>query len=453
MSWPCDVSPVCRGPIGEKEVEEQGLVFHHVEGRLYWDESALYQFSAAEVDALEDSTRELSRLCAHAVQHVIDNDLFSRLGILPEAIPVVKWSWENEQPSLYGRMDLAYDGVNPPKLLEYNADTPTTLLEASIIQWWWLQAQFPQADQFNSIHERLVSAWTYLKAWLDSTVYFGYMDAGTGEDFMTISYLRDTAEEAGIRTQEIKMFDVGWNSESGFVDLEESRIASIFKLYPWEWMLAEEFGGHLLDTYREMSWIEPIWKLMLSNKGILPILWELNPGHPNLLEAYADGPGSLREYVRKPVFSREGANIKLQTRDRVIETTGPYGKERRIFQELAPIPELDGWFPVVGSWIVDGQPAGIGVRESASQSSINTENSFRISSIDVCALSPYGSLYYDRQSDEDRAHQNREGHVLILLDFFTYGKRADFRHDEHCQCEHSEADHRIYNCAQHCPVV
>jgi glutathionylspermidine synthase len=353
-------------PHWRTEVEKQGLVFHHVEGRLYWDESACYRFTAAQVDVLEDATNELSRLCAQAAQHVIENDLFVRLGIPPEAIPIVKWSWENKQSSLYGRMDFAYDGVNPPKLLEYNADTPTTLLEASIIQWWWLQEKFPHADQFNSIHERLVPAWTKLKPNLDSTVYFGYMDSGTGEDYMTIAYLRDTAEEADIRSKEIAMSEIGWNSETGFVDLDEDHIVSIFKLYPWEWMLGEEFGQHLIDTYREMNWIEPIWKLALSNKGILPIMWELNPGHPNLLEAYAGRPGNLKEYVRKPVFSREGANIRLQTRNRVVETTGPYGAEGHIFQAVAPIPESDGWYSVIGSWIVDGESAGIGVRESAS---------------------------------------------------------------------------------------
>jgi glutathionylspermidine synthase len=317
------------------------------------------------VEVVEDATNELSRLCLEAAEYVIKNDLFVRLGIPSGAIPIVKWSWENSQPSLYGRMDLAYDGFHPPKLLEYNADTPTALLEASVVQWLWLQEKFPNADQFNSIHERLVSTWAKLKARLDSLLHFGYMDSGTGEDLMTITYLRETAEEAGIRTKEIEMPAIGWNSERGFVDLDENRITSIFKLYPWEWMLAEGFATHLLETYREMNWIEPIWKMLLSNKGILPLMWELSPGHPNLLEAYADGPGTLQEYVRKPLLSREGTNIRLQTRDRVIETSGPYGKEGYIYQAVASLPLLDGWYPVIGSWIIDGEAAGIGVRESA----------------------------------------------------------------------------------------
>ncbi len=347
------------------EVEKLGLVFHHSEGRPYWDESVFYRFTLRQVDVLEDATNELSRICIEAVEYVIKNDLFVRLGIPTEAIPIVKWSWENRQPSLYGRLDLSYDGIHPPKLLEYNADTPTALLEASVVQWWWLHDKFPHDDQFNSIHERLVSTWTKLKGRFGGLLYFGHMDTGTGEDFMTVTYLRDCAEEAGIRTKEITMSEIGWNPKTGFVDLDENEISSIFKLYPWEWMLSEEFAPHLLETYRRMNWIEPIWKMVLSNKGILPILWEMNPDHPNLLEAYSDSPRGLSEYVRKPLLSREGANIRLKTKDRVIEIPGPYGQEGYVYQAVAPLPSLDGWYPAIGSWIVDGEAAGIGIRESA----------------------------------------------------------------------------------------
>ncbi len=347
------------------EVEKLGLVFHHTDGRLYWDESVFYRLTLPQVDVLENATNELSRLCIEAVEYVLQNDLFPRLRIPSEAIPIVRWSWENSQPSMYGRMDLAYDGIHPPKLLEYNADTPTTLLEASVVQWWWMQDKFPHDDQFNSIHERLVATWSELKGRFQGPLYFGYMDCGTGEDLMTVTYLRDCAEEAGIRTKEIAMPEIGWSPESGFVDLYENKISSIFKLYPWEWMLSEEFAPHLLATYRQMNWIEPIWKMVLSNKGILPILWEKNPGHPNLLEAYPDMPRTLKEYVRKPLLSRESANISLKTRDRVIEMPGPYGKEGYIYQAVAALPFLDGWYPVIGTWIVDGEAAGIGIRESA----------------------------------------------------------------------------------------
>jgi len=110
--------------------------------------------------------------------------------------------------------------------------------------------------------------------------------------------------------------------------------------------------------------IEPIWKMLLSNKGILPILWELFPGHPNLLEAHFHEPDRLVDYVKKPLLSREGANLAIHRAGAIEETAGPYGAEGFVFQKTARIPNFDGFFPVIGSWLIDGIAAGIGIRES-----------------------------------------------------------------------------------------
>jgi glutathionylspermidine synthase len=339
-------------------------VFHHVNREIYWDESAFYSLTQNQVDVLEDATHELGHLCLDAVKYVIGNERYEGFGIPIGAIPLIRWSWENSEPSLYGRIDLAYDGVSHQKLLEYNADTPTALLEASVVQWSWLQDRFPEADQFNSIHERLVSGWSKLKDRFTGLLYFGYMNDFLGEDMMTATYLRETAEEAGIKTAEILMKDIGWNSENCFVDLDGRKIVSIFKLYPWEWLLSDEFGSHVLTEYKNMNWIEPIWRMLLSNKGILPILWELYPGHPYLLEAYFDEPKDMNEYVRKPLQGREGANVTVRTSKQVLETAGKYGGQGYVYQALAPIPRKGSRRPVIGSWIIDGEAAGIGIRES-----------------------------------------------------------------------------------------
>ena len=186
------------------------------------------------------------------------------------------------------------------------------LLEAAVVQWYWLEEKFRGADQFNSIHERLIEQWKKLKWSLrHSPLYFTYAE-GSLEDLATVTYLMDTAAQAGLETAEIVVSDIGWQRDRRqFVDLADKPIQSIFKLYPWEWLMAEEFGPQLLETYREMQWLEPIWKLVLSTKGILPILWELNPGHPNLLAAWTAAPPT-GDWVKKPRFSREGANVAVQ---------------------------------------------------------------------------------------------------------------------------------------------
>ncbi len=353
-------------PDWQEHVEDElGFIYHTIDGAPYWDESACYVFSRAEVDTLERATNELQRLCLLAAEHVLQHNLTDRLAIPPALVPMIRDAWEREPPSIYGRFDLAYDGASPPKLLEYNADTPTALFEAAVVQWDWLQAVAPRHDQFNSIHERLIAKWRDIKPALRGKVlHFAHCESL--EDAMTVTYLRDTAEQAGIITVPMLMGEIGWhNVTHKLVDLDQQPITDLFKLYPWEWLHAEAewFNPEVLAA---AQWIEPVWKMLWSNKGLLPILWELFPGHPNLLPAYFDTPQELTAYARKPLLSREGANVTLVTSGGTVQTAGDYGEEGYIYQALAPIPNVDGNHPVIGSWVIDGEAAGIGIRESRS---------------------------------------------------------------------------------------
>lgn len=346
-------------PDWRAKVERVGLTYHSHETGPYWDESVYYALGAAEVELLEASANTLHRLCIEAAEAVIENRWWARLGVDEAAVPAIVSSWERDDFSLYGRFDLSFDGASPPKLLEYNADTPTALVEASVAQWFWLQDTHPGADQFNSIHERLIEAW---RRWAGSTIHFSSIK-DHAEDEMTVLYLRDTCEQAGVRTRPVYIEDIGWDPRRGqFVDLENEAITRCFKLYPWEWMWQEEFGAHLRGD--PMACIEPAWKMLLSNKGLLPILWELFPGHPNLLAAY-DTPDRLGDtYIRKPRLGREGSNATWIEQGRVVEETdGGYGGERYVFQALAPPPSFDGRMPVFGVWIIDHEAAGLGIRE------------------------------------------------------------------------------------------
>ena len=227
-----------------------------------------------------------------------------------------------EPPSIYGRFDLAYDGTGYPKLLEYNANTPTGLLEASVVQWHWREEVFPATDQFNSIHEKLIDKWRELRKFLRSeTLYFTCMP--NDEDLMTVTYLRDTAGQAGLKTAHLFVPDIGWREKDRTLrDLKEQPIESIFALYPWEWFLADG-ADKVLATCTRVDWIEPVWKMLWSNKALLAILWEMFPDHPNLLPAYVDGPREMNDYVRKPLLSREGANIIITQNGRQTVTGGP----------------------------------------------------------------------------------------------------------------------------------
>jgi glutathionylspermidine synthase len=353
----------------QAKVEGQGLHFHTPDGVPYWDESAYYQFRTAEIDAIEKATYELYDLCLKAVEHVFANNLFERFHIPPEFVPWLRHSWEHDTLSLYGRFDFAYDGRTPPKLLEFNADTPTALLEAAVIQWFWLQdVQFGK-DQFNSIHDRLIEFWKSLSPPPEGPVHF-VSQRGHLEDFMTANYVRDTAEQAGIKTVYLPMEDVGWNAvRRQFVDLDENLIRTCFKLYPWEWMIQEEFGKNLPGV--RVRWFEPPWKMLLSHKAILAVLWELFPNCPYLLRA-AEEPWN-QTYVRKPVCGREGANVAIVVNgEAVVETAGDYADSPVIYQDVKSIPACDGNYPVLGSWVVNGYACGMGIREDTSPVTRNT---------------------------------------------------------------------------------
>ncbi len=138
-------------------------------------------------------------------------------------------------------------------------------------------------------------------------------------------------------------------------------------------MLDEQFAPQALRTYREMHWIELIWKMLLSNKGILPILWALYPGHELLLEAHsaslkqAPAPG----WIRKPMHSREGANITLVRPDgSLTRIDGPYTDRMCVDQRLGQTTHFGNdaggrrW-PVLGLWMVDQECCDMGIREDA----------------------------------------------------------------------------------------
>ncbi len=379
-------------PDWQRRVEKIGLTFHTLaDGTPYWDESAYWQFTSAEIDRLEAATAEIQTLCLAAGDVILSQDRLAQMGIPVAAHAAIRAAWNGEPPALYGRLDLAYDGQSI-KLLEYNADTPTALLEAAVAQWYWLQVCFPDADQWNSLHEKLIAKWKDLKNYLPGGVHFA--DTGTDEDRMTTAYLQDTAEQAGLRTRRLAVKEIGWDSRRlGFADLENDQIVTLFKLYPWEWLLDEAFAQHALSTlppvsrlveygprkdrrsWGSMLWIEPIWKMMWSNKALLAILWELNPGHELLLPAYLDGPHDLQSYIRKPLFGREGAGIALVrngvTEFGSLESSAPKGY---VYQALAPMAQAGGKTAVFGSWLIDGEPAGMGIRESTGPVTTNTSS-------------------------------------------------------------------------------
>ena len=399
-------------PDWQDRLDKIGFYYHSIDGS-YWQENACYVFDLAQIETLESATEQLHQMYLEACAKVIKNGDFARLSINELQASLIEQSWQRQDPTLYGRFDLCYDGINPPKLYEYNADTPTSLFESSVAQWYWLKEQQPHilpahADQFNSIHERLLAQWKLIAEhysaahswdkklagkltsltdklpygeqinqslnWYDLVLHLTAV-SDCEEDFITCRYIQDTAIQAGLTTEFIDIHDIGWEQNGQyFVDEQNQKIEHLFKLYPWEFLTNEDFAKYLTQPNQQppVNWIEPAWKLLLSNKAILAILWEMFPNHPYLLPCYFSSnqlrQNGVTDYVKKPIFSREGANITLSHAGHTEATDGDYGGEGFVYQACQPLPKFtnhlgEDRYTLVGSWVVGHCPAGIGIRE------------------------------------------------------------------------------------------
>ena len=356
-------------PDWQRRVEEVGFPIHTADAP-YWDESAFWVFTPGDVDLLERATAELHEMVLAAVGHVIETGRYwERLAIPREMVPLIARSWEgvdgDGDPSIYGRMDLAWDGVSAPRLLEYNADTPTGLVEAVGGPVALAAGRGPGRRPVELAPRAAGGGLEGARA----------LAAGGAAPLREPRRGRRTCSprptsrtpppRPGCAPPSWRCGPSAGTSGSGaFVDGDGAEMRACFKLYPWEWMAREHFGAMLPRAHTR--WIEPAWKMVASNKGILAVLWELYPDHPNLLPAFLE-PGDMPSYARKPLLSREGANVVLVRDGEVIAE----GAGRRLRQGGARLAGALGAFRPharqalsIGSWLVRGVPAGAGLRES-----------------------------------------------------------------------------------------
>ncbi|RKG30240.1 glutathionylspermidine synthase family protein [Acinetobacter tianfuensis] len=338
------------------------------DGSIYWSEGIAYEFTLKQIETLEDASNELHAMCLDLAADMIQRGNYPHYFQIPQAaIAMIEQSWKSKSPMLYGRFDFAYDGQNI-KMLEYNADTPTGLLEASVAQWLWIEqvADIPHRDQFNSIHEKLIKRWKSLFT-AGSKIHFAACQEAGREDWGNLEYLMDTAFQANLNVSELSMENIGWDGQN-FVDLNNQAIRHLFKLYPWEWIWEENFSQYLRPHHQ---WIEPCWKMLLSNKALLVELWKRHPNHPLLLETHPYDPAQhyAGKWVKKPILAREGANIHIVQNDLDLGAASgsfyfdDYDKYGYIMQKWVKTPLHHGMLPTLGLWMVGDECAGLSIRE------------------------------------------------------------------------------------------
>ncbi len=257
----------------KEQAEEMGFHFHTIDDAPYWDESACYRFSLEQIENdIEDPSEAIEGLCFEVVDRAINSEeVMSKLAIPEDFWDYIRASWLNKEKNLYGRLDFSYDGNGPAKLLEYNADTPTSLYESGAFQWLWLEQAMERdiipkgCDQFNSVHERLVEAFQNMG--IDGKLHLASCQ-GSPEDEGTVRYIQDCAIQAGVDTNFLHMEDIGIDENGHFSDLDDMGIRTLFKLYPWEWIMTDEFGKSVPNS--GVTLLNPLGKRSCPTKASCP---------------------------------------------------------------------------------------------------------------------------------------------------------------------------------------
>jgi glutathionylspermidine synthase len=291
-----------------------------------------------------------------AAQHVIDNDLFLELDIPFNLTGQIRRSWDNDHRHLYGRFDFAggVDGL-PIKLIEFNADTPTSLFETAVVQWALLKANhMDEAAQFNavyaSIHDNFRRLVTGEEDPENFDRHYNYQNIlfssirDQPEDERTVRFLQQMASDAGFQTDFCYMDEVGFLETEGIFNPSQTRFDYWFKLYPWEDIALQTDGinGILDDITRNTDTVilNPAYTLLFQSKGMMKILYDLFPDSPYLLETR---PQILhgKKQVAKKMFGREGANTVIYDAAGKIlrEVPGEYDRYRTVYQEFAEYPK------------------------------------------------------------------------------------------------------------------
>jgi glutathionylspermidine synthase len=338
------------------QLEELGFTWHTDSDNTTYISDSLVQVTHSEAEAYYEAANEIYDMYVEAASHVIENNLFFELGIPFNLIDAIKKSWENDVHwHIYGRFDFAggIDGKSI-KLLEFNADTPTSLFETALLQWGLLKANnMDENEQFNNVYEAIQNNFRRLITLFEDTELFderydGWKILfssihGNDEEEATTKLLRQMATDAGFNTGFEYLGDVRFDEE-GIYDRDDNAYEYWFKLYPWEDIATDEpeLATMLTNIMQNQNAIilNPAYTLLFQSKGMLKILYDLFPDSPYLLKTSFE-PLKGQKHVAKTVFGREGANVAIFGSDGALleEQEGVYGNHKRVYQEYAELPK------------------------------------------------------------------------------------------------------------------
>lgn len=363
-------------------LEDSGCYFSSMYGEPYmWemlDKPSAYVFTPEEVDAIKQATLEVHKIALAVAEYAATNEEAMDILAIPEHYrDLVAQSWLQSDETLYQRMDLCMGQDGNYKVFEYNGDTPTGVVEMNCYMNWWQDAMeqeiIPEGvGHFNDFRYHLTERLS--KLGLEEGAFHLAAARGLIEEENTVKFIQQCAHDIGIPTHFLYLDEIGVDAKHNLADDDSYIINNLFKLFPWE----DISDGSFADDVRlnkTCRMFEPAWKMTWSNKAFLVLAWKLFPNHPNLVPAYfAEDKrvADLDKVIFKPQWGREGQNMTIVENGRVTESFGgDYADDRMIVQEYVPMPEFDGHFPILGSWLVNDQAAGVLIREDSSRITAN----------------------------------------------------------------------------------
>lgn len=343
-----------------------------------------------------DCTRygnQLHNIFLEATEAVIASDeLLTKFGIPEEYWARIRYSWKTQPHTISGRFDFAFNEESQQlKCFEYNADSASTLLECGVIQEKWANSIGIFDDTTRSsggfISSRLQLAWEMTR--LTGRVHF-LVDKDDEEKY-TALYVMQAARAAGLDAKLCVLFDEFHFDENGvIVDSDGIVVTAVWKTWMWETAIADHRNAQkergpnwkptpqdkvrLCDILLGENWdvrvFEPMWKLVPSNKAILPLIYKMHPEHPALLRAHYDLTDELRRsgYVKKPIVGRIGLNVTITESSGKVaaESSGAFSDRDFIYQEFFPLTKRDGFYAILGGWVIGDVYCGTGIREDLS---------------------------------------------------------------------------------------
>ncbi len=310
----------------------------------YFSEELLgvYRF---EIEKFTYAAQEAFLLFEKATEKIISEKQLHLLGIPDFFHECIYYSWENrsKHPFLYGRFDIngGFE-KKEEKVIEFNADTCSTLPETLFWQSLQFQELKPGFTSFNNLEQALLNRLSEIKTTLpeENPVFLG-SSFGYIEDKMNVNAILDLANRAGFKPFYEDLEKVVFSEEGIFYKIGDAyQIVDVwFKMIPWDWMFNEEPDlakiVSQLITNKLVTVLNPAYTTIWQNKKFLAYITTYFPSNV-IAKTYLKEP-DLGDFVKKPVYGRIGENIMVKALGKRTETKGDYANQDSIYQEYCPL--------------------------------------------------------------------------------------------------------------------